>query len=154
MNIDFFDNQLDNYFIKYNENKNEIKKYEEFIDTNKIQINHLNITKLELEKLIKNIEDIFIKEYINDYTNSLYSQLNYFQSINILFENSISSYRFTISCYETNIKKLKEKIEILKNKIYEINKEKKRYIRWNNNYKDNNDLFRINLNNILNKINN
>lgn len=154
MNIDFFNNQLDNYFIKYNENKNEIEKYEEFIDTNKIQINYLNITKSELEKLIKNIEDIFIKEYINDYTNSLHSQLNYFQSINNLFESSISSYRFSISCYETNIKKLKEKIEILKNKIYEINKEKKRYIRWNNNYKDNNDLFRINLNNILNKINN
>lgn len=154
MNIDFFNNQLDNYFIKYNENKNEIEKYEEFINTNKLQINYLNIIKLELEKLIKNIEDIFIKEYINDYTNSLHSQLNYFQSINIMFENSISSYRFSISCYETNIKNLKEKIEILKNKIYEINKEKKRYIRWNNNYKDNNDLFRINLNNILNKINN
>ena len=67
MNINFFDNQLDNYFTKYNENKNEIDKHIEYINYYETHINYFIIIKTEIDKIINNIQDIFIKEYINNY---------------------------------------------------------------------------------------
>jgi hypothetical protein len=149
MNINFFDNQLDNYFTKYNENKNEIDKHIEYINYYETHINYFIIIKTEIDKIINNIQDIFIKEYINNYSNDLYTKLNNYRTMNDTTEGTILLYKYYISCYEHNINNSKQNIETIQQNIYEINKQKKRYIRWSNNNKDYNKLFEINLNNIL-----
>ena len=107
----------------------------------------------DIKKELNYYELIYIKENINNYSNKILSNINNLKFTIENLENSILFYKIKNQINYYTIYKIKSEIYILQDLINNFNKQKYRIIRWSSDNNINN-MFELNLDNILSKSNN
>tara|TARA_Y100000389_G_scaffold200752_1_gene241877 strand:+ start:7599 stop:8099 length:501 start_codon:yes stop_codon:yes gene_type:complete len=151
--IEELNNIIEKNWLYYSDKKILLDLFTYNFDLFNNYILEINNKINDIKKELNYYELIYIKENINNYSNKILSNINNLKFTIENLENSILFYKIKNQINYYTIYKIKSEIYILQDLINNFNKQKYRIIRWSSDNNINN-MFELNLDNILSKSNN